>query len=485
MPSDPRKLMLRAWSQDPAKRPTFADICKQLRITPPRAASTSPPAPAPAPGTEFFDARRGESTMYHTATGRPRGESTAYHTATGRPQWIGSGIFDVNRFRRGGSSTGAGGDEAAPGDVEAPTAEAPTARDEAPPPAAAPAAATPAPAPAAAPAAKPVARAVGKRARRRTKKTRANAAPAAAPPAPSSPEAAAPAPAPTAPAPAPAAAAPSRSWFFPRRKKADLPDRCVNITWPKRAQASEVGVSAVMRALGAEGYVKARCRAKSAVVVFSTPDAAAAAAAKVNAAAGPVTGRDVGSWKAALARPAPAPAPAEERFAPTPPVEEPPPADVEEVSPRSSLWGRTLNIFRGAGALVARDDDTAEVVLTEEQEDALRKIFNRVDASGDGYISVIEAIKALRGARSSTAIEADFARLLGLDDVARVHQEDGSRDKLVLAFGALDADGDKKLSFEEFRRVVASAARPDRCRPPPSLPAPPAPLARPPPPPPG
>ena len=91
MPSDPRKLMLRAWSQDPAKRPTFADICKQLRITPPRAASTTgPPAPAPAPGTDYFDARRGES--------------TAYHTATGRPQWIGSGIFDVNRFRRGGPS---------------------------------------------------------------------------------------------------------------------------------------------------------------------------------------------------------------------------------------------------------------------------------------------------------------------------------------------------------------------------------------------
>ena len=69
-----------------------------------------------------------------------------------------------------------------------------------------------------------------------------------------------------------------------------------------------------------------------------------------------------------------------------------------------------------------------------------------------------EAIKALRGARSSTGIEADFARLLGLDDMTRIHQEDGTRDKLVLAFGALDGDGDKKLSFEEFRRVVAGAA---------------------------
>ena len=102
--------------------------------------------------------------------------------------------------------------------------------------------------------------------------------------------------------------------------------------------------------------------------------------------------------------------------------------------------------------------DVAEVALTEAQEDALRKVFNRVDISGDGHISVIEAIKALRGARSSTGIEADFARLLGLDDMTRIHQEDGTRDKLMLAFGALDADGDKKLSYEEFRRVVASAA---------------------------
>jgi hypothetical protein len=60
--------------------------------------------------------------------------------------------------------------------------------------------------------------------------------------------------------------------------------------------------------------------------------------------------------------------------------------------------------------------------------------------------------------KPSTGIEADFARLLGLDDMTRIHQVDGTRDKLVLAFGALDADVDKKLSFEEFRRVVAGAA---------------------------
>ena len=127
--------------------------------------------------------------------------------------------------------------------------------------------------------------------------------------------------------------------------------------------------------------------------------------------------------------------------------------DSAQGSSARTFLGRTLDIFRGAST-----EDVAEVALTEAQEDALRKVFNRVDISGDGHISVIEAIKALRGARSSTGIEADFARLLGLDDMTRIHQEDGTRDKLMLAFGALDADGDKKLSYEEFRRVVASAA---------------------------
>ena len=82
-----------------------AELRRHLQATPgddaARRFDHRPLAPAGAGAsarTDYFDARRGESTMYHTATGRPRGESTAYHTAIGRPQWIGSGIFDVNRF---------------------------------------------------------------------------------------------------------------------------------------------------------------------------------------------------------------------------------------------------------------------------------------------------------------------------------------------------------------------------------------------------
>ena len=124
----------------------------------------------------------------------------------------------------------------------------------------------------------------------------------------------------------------------------------------------------------------------------------------------------------------------------------------------TSLWGRTRDMFRGAGAL-AKGEDAA---LTEEQEDALAKMFNRMDVSGDGNISVQEAIKALSGARSVTSTETQFVRLLGLDDVTRVHHEEGTRrDKLVAKFRALDADGDDTLSLKEFRRVVVSATRQD------------------------
>ena len=124
----------------------------------------------------------------------------------------------------------------------------------------------------------------------------------------------------------------------------------------------------------------------------------------------------------------------------------------------TSLWGRTRDMFRGAGAL-AKGEDAA---LTEEQEDALAKMFNRMDVSGDGTISVQEAIKALSGARSATSTETQFVRLLGLDDLTRVHHEEGTRrDQLVAKFRALDADGDDTLSLTEFRRVVVSATRQD------------------------
>ena len=131
---------------------------------------------------------------------------------------------------------------------------------------------------------------------------------------------------------------------------------------------------------------------------------------------------------------------------------------------RSASWsscsGSRLIVSSSCGATAfATGDDAA---LTEEQEDAIAKLFNRMDVSGDGNISVQEAIKALSGARSATSTETQFVRLLGLDDMTRIHHEEGTRrDKLVAKFRALDADGDDTLSLKEFRRAVVSATRQD------------------------
>ena len=76
-------------------------------------------------------------------------------------------------------------------------------------------------------------------------------------------------------------------------------------------------------------------------------------------------------------------------------------------------------------------------------DEALRAAFEAADANSNGEVSIIEAIKALRA-------NADFARALGLEP-QHVKQEDGSRDKFIRAFGAFDGNGDKRLTFSEFR----------------------------------
>ena len=61
-------------------------------------------------------------------------------------------------------------------------------------------------------------------------------------------------------------------------------------------------------------------------------------------------------------------------------------------------------------------------------ETYLRQVFDRVDASGDGEISVVEAIKALR-------TDDEFAELLGFEEAPRVKASDGSKDRLPPAPG--------------------------------------------------
>ena len=100
-------------------------------------------------------------------------------------------------------------------------------------------------------------------------------------------------------------------------------------------------------------------------------------------------------------------------------------------------------------ALVPRAEDAevdAYAEAVKKRRAALRAIFDRVDYNKDGQVSRIEAIKALRK-------DDEFARMLGFEHHTRIRQEDGTRDKLMLAFGALDENEDKMLSFEEFRHA--------------------------------
>ena len=85
------------------------------------------------------------------------------------------------------------------------------------------------------------------------------------------------------------------------QKKAPLPERCVNITWPKNHKATEAGVMEVLRAFGCSDVVKVSCRTKSAVTLFATPAAAKKAVSKIRDASGTVEGYDMSTWKAFLA----------------------------------------------------------------------------------------------------------------------------------------------------------------------------------------
>lgn len=86
---------------------------------------------------------------------------------------------------------------------------------------------------------------------------------------------------------------------------------------------------------------------------------------------------------------------------------------------------------------------TAELAKRDsaEQANILLEIFSAVDKSGDGQVSKIELIKALR--RSPGVPE-----FFGLPQYIR--QEDGSRDLMEELFQEMDVDDDRNVSWDEF-----------------------------------
>ena len=62
--------------------------------------------------------------------------------------------------------------------------------------------------------------------------------------------------------------------------------------------------------------------------------------------------------------------------------------------------------------------------------------------AGDGEISLVEAVKA----------DEDFAELLGFDGATKVNNS--TKDRLSYALSEMDADGDKTISWDEFRSSI-------------------------------
>jgi hypothetical protein len=105
---------------------------------------------------------------------------------------------------------------------------------------------------------------------------------------------------------------------------------------------------------------------------------------------------------------------------------------------------RALSVPAGqkSSAIVAAiDERVAARGEAAVEREAVHAAFALIDANGDGALSRIEVIKALR---THTAVRA----LLALP--ARIRQEDGTRDAFEAVFQQIDADDSKEISLAEF-----------------------------------
>ena len=75
----------------------------------------------------------------------------------------------------------------------------------------------------------------------------------------------------------------------------------------------------------------------------------------------------------------------------------------------------------------------------------LRAIFDRADADGSGEISTKEAIAAVEN-------DDEFAEMLGFDGVTKIRRKTTQAD-LEFAIAMLDADGNERVSWGEFREA--------------------------------
>ena len=107
-----------------------------------------------------------------------------------------------------------------------------------------------------------------------------------------------------------------------------------------------------------------------------------------------------------------------------------------------------------ASMLAIRSDDDGAVSTTTLEADeiaSLRAMFEHADKNGDGTISVVELMVALRH-------DPELASTLRLP--AHIHQEDGTRAAFERVFAQFDDDHDRLISWDEFLRHVAAWTAP-------------------------
>ena len=87
----------------------------------------------------------------------------------------------------------------------------------------------------------------------------------------------------------------------------------------------------------------------------------------------------------------------------------------------------------------------------------VREAFKRMDRNGDGDISRIDLIKALKDPDND-----DLREMLSLPE--RIRQEDGTKDRFEIMFQAIDKDESKKIHLAEWERFFFQALEAERER---------------------
>jgi len=122
------------------------------------------------------------------------------------------------------------------------------------------------------------------------------------------------------------------------------------------------------------------------------------------------------------------------------------------VSRTLSSWfgGTELVEVAATSVTVHSGTDGSRGALPEAMLGKAMAAFHAIDKNGDGEISRIEVLQACRQ-------EDGIRTLLGMPE--RVRQEDGSRDAFEAIFQAIDTDGSKTISMDEFITYFCKAQR--------------------------